>query len=53
MNNHRELEVWQYAKDLAADVYKITRKFPKEELYGLTDQMNSKNLKRKTIEFRK
>jgi len=39
MNNHRELEVWQFAKDLAADVYKITKKFPKEELYGLTDQI--------------
>ncbi len=39
MNNHRDLEVWQLAKDLAADIYQVTKKFPKEELFGLTDQI--------------
>lgn len=39
MNSHRELEVWKMAKDLAADIYQIVKKFPKEEQFGLTDQI--------------
>ena len=35
----RSLLVWQKAMDLSVLVYKITRTFPKEELYGLTGQM--------------
>lgn len=37
--NHRSLRVWQSAVDLVDDVYRITAKFPKEELYGLSSQM--------------
>jgi four helix bundle protein len=37
--NYRELIVWQKALDLVEFVYLLTRKFPKDELYGLTSQM--------------
>jgi four helix bundle protein len=39
MNTFRELLVWQRAMSLVTDVYRITRSFPKEELYGLTSQI--------------
>lgn len=32
----KELIVWQKAKDLAVEIYKLTDQFPKSELYGLT-----------------
>lgn len=35
----RDLVVWQKARDLAIAVYKLTEKFPRSELYGLTNQM--------------
>ena len=34
-----DLIVWQKAHQLALAVYKETKKFPKEELYGLVSQM--------------
>ncbi len=30
---------WQAAKKLTLEVYRLTKKFPKEEIYGLTSQM--------------
>ncbi|WP_281024338.1 four helix bundle protein [Rhizobium ruizarguesonis] len=36
MNSYKDLKVWQMAIDLAVDCYQLTRKFPKEEVYGLT-----------------
>jgi four helix bundle protein len=38
-NTHRDLEIWKKAVDLVIDVYEATRKFPKEEQYGLVSQM--------------
>jgi four helix bundle protein len=35
----QKLEVWKVSDELAFDVYKITRDFPKDELYGLTSQL--------------
>jgi four helix bundle protein len=35
----KELVVWQKAIDLTVSVYKLTRKFPADEIYGLTSQM--------------
>jgi four helix bundle protein len=35
----KELVVWQKAIELTIAVYKLTQKFPKDELYGLTSQM--------------
>jgi four helix bundle protein len=37
--NYRDLIAWQKAKALALEVYHCTRKFPKDEIYGLTSQM--------------
>ena len=34
-----DLTVWQRAIDLTVCIYKLTRGFPKEEMYGLTSQM--------------
>ena len=41
MENERwaKLEVWKLADDLAFGIYKITKKFPKEEIYGITSQI--------------
>ena len=35
----RHLMVWQKAIDLTVVSYTLTRKFPKEEIFGLTSQM--------------
>jgi len=34
-----KLEVWQHSMDLAAKVYEVTDKFPKTEIFGITDQI--------------
>jgi four helix bundle protein len=39
MHRYKELKVWQESVELAVDIYKITKKFPDEELYGLTSQL--------------
>jgi four helix bundle protein len=38
LRDFRSLKVWQKAYQLTLDVYKATRRFPKDELYGLTSQ---------------
>ena len=39
MKSHKDLDVWRLGVDLACNVYKVTRSFPKEEQYGLANQM--------------
>ena len=39
LKNFRDLKVWQKSYRLCLDLYKITKKFPKEERYGLTSQI--------------
>lgn len=39
MNSYRELQVWQKGMVLVTEVYLLTNKFPKEELYALTSQI--------------
>jgi four helix bundle protein len=39
MRSFKELLIWQKAVDLVVLVYKVTKKFPDEEKYGLTVQM--------------
>jgi four helix bundle protein len=39
VRNHRDLQVWNKAYALTLEIYKVSRSFPKEELYGLTSQM--------------
>jgi len=36
---HCKLIVWERAIELCAAVYALTRQFPREELYGLTNQL--------------
>ena len=36
---YKKLKIWKKAHRFAIDVYKVTNKFPKEELYGLTSQL--------------
>jgi four helix bundle protein len=37
--SYRDLIVWQKAFDLSVGIYKLTRDFPTEELYGLSSQL--------------
>ena len=37
--SHRELIVYQKSRALAREVFEMTRSFPKEETYSLTDQV--------------
>ena len=39
IRSHRELEVYGLSFDLAMQIFEITKKFPKEETYSLTDQI--------------
>jgi len=39
IKNYRDLEVWQKAMDLVVMCYQTTNKFPKNEIYGLTSQL--------------
>ena len=37
--NHTELQVFQKAFEIATKIFEISKKFPKEETYSLTDQI--------------
>jgi len=37
--NYSDLIAWQKAMDLVELIYKATSQFPKEEVYGLTNQL--------------
>jgi len=39
VKSYKDLLVWQKGIDLVEYVYLLTQKFPREELYGLTNQM--------------
>ena len=39
VRSYADLKVWQKGIELVKKVYRITRDFPKEEMYGLTNQM--------------
>jgi four helix bundle protein len=39
LKNYKELKVWQKSYELCLEIYRITAKFPKEEIYGLTSQI--------------
>jgi four helix bundle protein len=34
-----KIKAWQHADDLCVEIYQSTRRFPREELYGLTSQL--------------
>lgn len=37
--SYTELDVWMQSRQLTKRVYEVTRQFPKEELFGLTNQL--------------
>ena len=39
MQNFRNLKIWHKAHALTLDVYRLSKQFPRDELYGLTSQM--------------
>src|SRR5690349_14797590 len=40
MNRYKELKVWQESIEFVTSVYSFTKKFPKEEQYGVISQLN-------------
>ena len=41
VRDHRDLRVWQTAIQLGVRCYEVSRKFPREERYGLTAQLRA------------
>ena len=39
IKDFRDLKVWRLGKELTLEIYVISKKFPREELFGLTSQM--------------
>ena len=39
IKNFRDLDAWQESHKLAIMLYRATKSFPKEEMFGLTNQM--------------
>jgi len=39
IRNFRDLNIWKLGMEIVEDIYKLTKEFPKEELYGLSAQM--------------
>ena len=37
--SYRDLIAWRQAMDLVTEIYRVTRVFPRDELYGLTSQL--------------
>lgn len=42
--SYKDLIVWQKSMDLVVEVYALTEKFPKSEMYGLTSQMRRSSI---------
>ena len=38
VRSHRDLLVWQRAMDVAVSTYELTKRYPRDELFGLTSQ---------------
>jgi len=39
MRDYKKLNVWKVGREINKEVYLLTGKFPREEIYGLTSQM--------------
>jgi four helix bundle protein len=39
MRNYRDLQVWKKTHDLTLELYRVSQRFPREEIYGITGQM--------------
>jgi four helix bundle protein len=38
MKSYKELDAWKISMNLVKEIYLVTKKFPKEEVYALTSQ---------------
>ncbi|MFM9836622.1 MAG: four helix bundle protein [Cyclobacteriaceae bacterium] len=41
VTSFKELEVYKLSRQLSKEIFEISKKFPKEEMYSLTDQVRS------------
>jgi four helix bundle protein len=39
MRNFRDLRVWQESHQVSLEVYRNTKSFPRDELFGMTSQL--------------
>jgi len=39
LKNHTDLDVWKRSMDFVEDIYRMSEKFPREEVYGLSSQI--------------
>lgn len=39
MAHHKDLDAWKLSMELVSEIYETTKTFPKEEIYGLTNQI--------------
>ena len=39
MRNYRDLQVWKKAHDLTLELCRVSQRFPREEMYGITSQL--------------
>ncbi len=39
IKSYRDLRVWREAMELAAEIYRLTAQFPRDEAYGMTSQV--------------
>jgi len=39
IKDFRELKIWQQGKQIVLDIYKVTKDFPRDEIFGLTSQL--------------
>ncbi len=39
MKDFRDLEIYQMSLDIAKKIYVVTRSFPRDEIYGMRDQI--------------
>ncbi|OHT45118.1 four helix bundle protein [Flavobacterium tructae] len=44
MSHFRKILVWQKSISLVTKIYKITNRFPKEEMFGLTSQIRRSSI---------
>ena len=39
MKTHKDLDVWKKSVDFVVYIYEMTKSFPKDEIYGITNQI--------------
>lgn len=44
MKNYTDLEIWIETRRLVNEIYQLTKSFPKEEVYGITNQIRRSSI---------